>query len=412
MKVLHINTYQQGGAALCARRINKALVQAGEDSRMLFAVGQNSSGDKGWNIARKDDCWWLRIPVLRSLIWRFIHYMPFMMDAEKLQSQVDSANSNHLYLHIPLSQYKNLAHHPLIKWADIIHLHWVSGFVDYPTFFKEVRKPIVWTLHDKYPAVGLQHYSSDFYPIPDNLKTLDDYCREVKRKSLLKADNLHLVAISQMMLDICQNSDVLSGFPVTLIHNGIDTSVFKFYDKQEVRKEIGLIPNAKVFLFSAYDIHDPNKGLDRVVNALEEVDIPNKMLVCIGTSTKPTPDSTFPIILTGLLNNQDKISKYYSSADFFIQSSLEESFGQTIIEAMACGTPAISFPCGIASDLINENNGVVCGDFTVDALANGIKTAMSREYHPKTIREDVIHRFSYDKIAQQYIELYKKVLAQ
>lgn len=410
MKVLHINTYQQWGAALCARRINKALVQAGEDSRMLFAVGQNSSGDKGWNIARKDDCWWLRIPVLRSLIWRFIHYMPFMMDAEKLQSQVDSANSNHLYLHIPLSQYKNLAHHPLIKWADVIHLHWVSGFVDYPTFFKEVRKPIVWTLHDKYPAVGLQHYNSDFYPIPENLKALDEYCRQVKRKSLLKADNLHLVAISQMMLKVCRDSDVLCGFPVTLIHNGIDVRRFKLYDKQKGRIEIGLLPDAKIFLFSAYEIHDPNKGLNRVVNALEKIDIPNKMLVCIGMSTKPTPDATFPIILTGLLNNQDKISKYYSSADYFIQGSLEETFSQTPLESMACGTPVVSFPCSGANDLINENNGVVCEDFTVDALVNGIKTAMSREYHPKTIREDVIHRFSYDKIAQQYIELYKKVL--
>jgi len=410
MKVLHINTYQQWGAALCARRINKALVQAGENSRMLFAVGQNSSGDKGWNIARKDDCWWLRIPVLRSLIWRFIHYMPFMMDAEKLQSQVDSANSNHLYLHIPLSQYKNLAHHPLIKWADVIHLHWVSGFVDYPTFFKEVRKPIVWTLHDKYPAVGLQHYNSDFYPIPENLKALDEYCRQVKRKSLLKADNLHLVAISQMMLKVCRDSDVLCGFPVTLIHNGIDVSRFKLYDKQKGRIEIGLLPDAKIFLFSAYEIHDPNKGLNRVVNALEKIDIPNKMLVCIGMSTKPTPDATFPIILTGLLNNQDKISKYYSSADYFIQGSLEETFSQTPLESMACGTPVVSFPCSGANDLINENNGVVCEDFTVDALVNGIKTAMSREYHPKTIREDVIHRFSYDKIAQQYIELYKKVL--
>ena len=333
-----------------------------------------------------------------------------MMDAEKLQSQVDSANSNHLYLHIPLSQYKNLAHHPLIKWADVIHLHWVSGFVDYPTFFKEVKKPIIWTLHDKYPAVGLQHYNSDFYPIPENLKTLDEYCRQVKRKSLLKADNLHLVAISQMMLKVCRDSDVLCGFPVTLIHNGIDVSRFKLYDKQKGRIEIGLLPDAKIFLFSAYEIHDPNKGLNRVVNALEKIDIPNKMLVCIGMSTKPTPDATFPIILTGLLNNQDKISKYYSSADFFIQGSLEETFSQTPLESMACGTPVVSFPCSGANDLINENNGVVCEDFTVDALVNGIKTAMSREYHPKTIREDVIHRFSYDKIAQQYIELYKKVL--
>jgi glycosyltransferase involved in cell wall biosynthesis len=105
-------------------------------------------------------------------------------------------------------------------------------------------------------------------------------------------------------------------------------------------------------------------------------------------------------------------SPYYSAANYFVMPSFQEAFGQTPLEAMACGTPVVSFPCGIASDLINENNGIVCEDFTADALANGIKTAMSREYDPKIIREDVINRFSYDKIAQQYIELYKKVLAQ
>lgn len=410
MKILHINTAQQGGAALCARRIHEALVKAGEDSKMLFAEGSELPEGIEGAIAKKDECLWIKIPVLRSIIWRLIHYLPFLMNAEKLQEQVDEANSKHLYLHIPLSQYKNIAEHPLIRWADVIHLHWVSGFIDYPTFFKKVRKPIIWTLHDKHPAVGLQHYSSVFFPIPDKLKSLDDFCKKIKRESLVKAENLNIVAISKMMEGICQNSDVLRGFPITLIHNGIDASCFKLYVKQEVRKEIGLLPDAMIFLFSASDIHDSNKGLNRVVNALEKVDIPNKMLVCIGMSTKPTPDASFPILLTGLLNDQDKISKYYSSADFFIQASLEEAFGQTPLEAMACGTPVVSFPCGIASDLINENNGIVCEDFTADALANGIKTAMSREYDPKIIREDVINRFSYDKIAQQYLDLYKKIL--
>ena len=410
MKVLHINTVQDGGAAWCARRISKALVQNGVESRMLYALGNELPQNELGAIAQKDDCPWLNMPIVGGVIWRLIRIAPFLSNANKLQEQLDAVNKDHLYLHIPLSNYTNIANHPLIDWADIIHLHWVTGFVDYPTFFKKVNKPIVWTLHDKYPAVGLQHYSSEFFPIPNELKTLDDYCKRIKRESLLKAKNLNIVAISEMMLDICRNSEVLTGFPVTLIHNGIDPNSFEIHDRIQSRKELGLVLDATIFLFSGYNIHDSNKGLNRVIEAMEGCDIPNKMLVCIGLSNMPVPDASFPIILAGLLVSEAKISKYYSAADFFLQASYEETFSQTPLEAMSCGTPVISFPVSGAQDLINEENGVICDDFTIDALANGIKLAMTRGYSSDKIREDVINRFSYAKIAKQYIELYKSVL--
>lgn len=410
MKVLHINTGQQGGAAWCAIRINRALLQAGVESRMLFADGNTLPNDVEGAIAKVDRCCWRKIPIVAGLISCLLRHAPFIMNAEKLQAQVNTVNKDNLYLHIPLSNYKNIVHHPLVEWADIIHLHWVTGFIDYPTFFKNVKKPIVWTLHDKNPAVGLQHYSSVFFPVPKELKPLDDYCRRIKRDSLVKARSLNIVAISEMMVDICRNSEVLKGFPITLIHNGIDPEGFKMFDRQQSRKELGLISDAKVFLFSGYNIHDPNKGLLRVVEALEKCDIPNKMLVCIGMSNLPMPDAPFPIILTGLLTSQEKISKYYSAADIFLQSSFEETFSQTPLEAMACGTPVVALPFSGAHDLISQDNGIVCDDFTTEALAKGIMQAINRYYDREKIREDVINRFSYDKIVQQYIELYKTVL--
>ena len=60
--------------------------------------------------------------------------------------------------------------------------------------------------------------------------------------------------------------------------------------------------------------------------------------------------------------------------------------------------------------MINKDNGVVCSDFTVEALVEGMKLAMSRTYYPERIREDVINRFSYDKIAKQYLDLYYSIL--
>ena len=410
MKVLHINSAQTGGAAWCAIRINKALVKSGIDSRMLFAEGKEMPEGVQGTIAERDNIIWNRNRILKKIRNQLAKFS-WYMDTEKMQKQLNVANRQHLYLHQPLSNYKNIVHHPLVEWADIIHLHWVPDFVDYPTFFNEMRKPIVWTLHDKYPTVGVMHYSSRFYPVPDELKSLDLKCREIKRHGVSKARSLNLVAISELMVEECKNSKVLGGFPVTLIHNGVDTTVFQPYKKQDCRKELGLIADAKIFLFSSFGINDSNKGLDRVIGALEEVDVQNKMLVCIGNIPfNFSPDASFPIIVTGGLNNQTKIAKYYSAADYFLQSSYEESFGQTVLESMACGTPVVSTPCGIAPDLIRPFNGVICDGYDANALAAGIREAMKKEYDPFTIRQHIINNYQYDIIAKQYISLYESIL--
>ena len=412
MKVLHINTGQAGGAALCAIRINKALVQEGIDSRMLFAEGNTMpEGVKG-AIASQDRVIWNDCSVLQMIKNLLARFGWLIVDMERMKAKLNKENTKHLYLHQPLSNYKSIAHHPLVEWADIIHLHWVSDFIDYPTFFKEVKKPIVWTLHDKYPAMGVQHYCSEFFPVPDELQEIDYQCRKIKRKGVLEARNLSIVAISEMMVDVCNDSEVLKGFPITVIHNGIDASVFYPYNKQESRKELGLISDARIFLFSSYGISDPNKGLDRIIEALEKIDVTNKLLVCIGNIPfgYSVPEASFPIILTGGLNNQSKIAKYYSAADFFLQCSYEESFGQTVLEAMACGTPVISTLCGIAPDLIRSFNGVLCDDYDSDAIAAGINEALNNQYDANEIRQYIIDNYLYDKIAKQYNELYTRIL--
>jgi glycosyltransferase involved in cell wall biosynthesis len=123
------------------------------------------------------------------------------------------------------------------------------------------------------------------------------------------------------------------------------------------------------------------------------------------------PESSLEIRCEGFVGNNRLQSLYYSAADYFVMPSYQEAFAQTSIEAMACGTPVVSFPCSGVHDLINKENGVICEDFTVDALVKGIKLAMSRNYDRKAIREDVINRFSYNKIAKQYLELYETILS-
>ena len=410
MRVLHINTLRDGGAAWCVFRLSKALAREGVESRVLIAEGEAMPEGVEGDIAVRDRNIWNTNRYLRSIRKRLKRMGWWPMDAETMEERLTRLNTARICRHQPLSQYKNIAHHPLVEWADVIHLHWVAGFVDYPTFFEEVRKPVVWTLHDKYPAEGVQHYSSDYFPVPEEMRDLDSLCRRIKRRGVEKAFNLNLVAISGTMLDVCRQSDVLRGFPVTLIHNGVDVDVYHPSDKQAARRELGLDPEARIFLFSSYNIHDRNKGLDRLVRALEQTEIPNKTLVCVGMFfDELIPESSFPIVLTGLLTSQSKMASHYAAADYFVQCSYEESFGQTVIEAMSCGTPVVSTPCGISPELIRPSNGVICKGYDSDAIAAGITEALKHRYDSEEIRQYISAHYSYDLIAKQYIEQYRKV---
>ena len=410
MKVLHINTYQQGGAALCAIRICKALSNEGIESRILFANGSSLPEGIEGAIATRDNIIWNRNLFMRAIKKFFKLFGIWIVDVEKANYQLKKANTSGLYVHQPLSSYKDITNHPLIEWADIIHLHWVADFIDYPTFFKKVKKPIVWTLHDKYPALGIMHYCSRFFPIPNELKNIDAYCRKIKRESVSNTKSLNIVAISELMIDICNNSDVIGGFPVTLIHNGVDTAIFQVIKKEDAKKMAKLPEDTIIYLFSSIYMDDSNKGFDRAIAALEKVDIPNKMLVCLG-GEKDSYKSTcsFPVIITGVIKDSSQLAIYYSAADYFLQCSYEETFAQTPLEAMACGTPVISTPCSGTKDIIRPFNGIICKDYNSDAIAEGIKEALGKPYKSNEISQFVIDNFNYRKIANQYIELYKKI---
>ena len=313
------------------------------------------------------------------------------------------------YFSSPITLYNNIAEHPWIKEADIIHMQWVGGFLDYESFFKKVHKPIVWTIHDENPGLGGFHYSSWKAAAPDSFKKLDDEFMEIKRKAYNNAKSMTLVAISTMMADYFKNNELLKDFPVKIIHNGIDGDAFTPINKGIAREALAIEKDELVFLFAANYIHEDRKGLKELIEALEKMNHSNTTLICLG-KYKNMPKASFKIRCEGFVSNSRLQSLYYSAADYFVMPSFQEAFAQTPMEAMACGTPVIAFPCSGAKDLINYENGVVCEDFTVDALKDGITTALKHNYNSDEIRQDLLNRFSYDIIAKQYIELYKSLI--
>ncbi|MCS7086008.1 MAG: glycosyltransferase [Bacteroidia bacterium] len=133
MKIVHVTAYAGGGAGISARRLSDALNAIGIDSR-LFTLDDLLSTQNFWQKARRSVCYRL---------WRSRY------DGHVLTPQTE------IFTH-PYALYDVV---PFLREADVVHLHWVARFVDYPTFFRHIGKPIVWTLHDMNPFTGGCHYS-------------------------------------------------------------------------------------------------------------------------------------------------------------------------------------------------------------------------------------------------------------
>ncbi len=404
MKVVHICTSLEGGAGICARRIVSATRSLGVDARVLVAKGNKQDyvdvikpiypWSKVWPIQK--------IQVLMNILGKW----PKTVVLKKRISK--ELRNNQGTFTSPITDYTNIASHPWVQEADIVHLHWIGNFVDYKSFFKNVKKPIVWTIHDENPGLGGFHYTLWKDKATDNLRRLDDEFCGLKKQAYNSINSMTLVAISTMMKEFFSSNKLLSRFPSVIIHNGIFADDFTPISADCARQALSINNKRKVFLFISQDIHEDRKGLKALIDALEIINYPNTLLICLG-KFKSIPNVSFEIRCEGFVGNNRLQSLYYSAADFYAMPSYQEAFAQTPMEAMACGTPVVAFPCSGASDLINQENGVVCDDFTVEALVIGIKLAMSRSYSRDTIRKNLINRFSYDKIAKEYIELYKKV---
>lgn len=407
MKVVHITKLPDGGASWCAMRISYALQLQGIDSKMLLMQGKGkenvSIAEADWSYRNhKNIGFRLLAKILRLLLRPRFEYL--------IRKRKQAAKIHNTFFTSPVTGYTNLSKHPFVREADIVHLHWISDFVDFPTFFKHVNKPIIWTAHDENPGLGGFHYELHKKDSSEEYLKLDLLYQDIKYKALLNGNRPYLVAISSYMKSFFEKSKILKDCPVRLIHNGVDCNAFTYIAKDESRISLGLPLEKTIFLFSSYQIEDKRKGLSMLIPALEALHDTSIVLICLG-NYMVVPDAEYiEVRCPGIIKGSENLSKYYSAADYFMLPSFQEAFAQTPLESLACGTPVIAFPCSGIPDLMNTTIGVICSDFTVEALIQGIKIAMATKYDRNAIRKDVVSRFSYDIISKQYIDLYNHLL--
>ncbi|MDR0185623.1 glycosyltransferase [Prevotella brunnea] len=392
MKIVHISMADFNGAGLCAYRICKAQRALGMDSRMVVLKKKH-----------KDDF----IETCGEMTY-FLHSV--LRKIKKLSGIHDDLNAcrelgkihNAVYT-LPISPI-DLTKVKTIREADIIHLHWVGGFLDYRTFFEAFkRKVIVVTMHDENLLYGLANIEKQW--LPDN--PLEQKYYRLKYKEIQKVDRFGAVFLSRMGFRLYGEHEMLAKAKKRIIYNMVDNAKFRPFPKSEARRRLGLSENDKLFAFCACNINERRKGLAELSEALLHIN-PDYKVLAIGKNRGEIKWANVKEL--GRISEPEEMSRVFSAADYFCMPSFKENFAQAPLEAMACGLPVIAFPCSGMEELITEENGVRCDDFTVEALENGIRKAMTTQYDGTAIRKDMMERFSPEKIAGEYINFYEEII--
>ena len=409
MKILHLSTSDlDGGAARSAYRIHKGLLNLDIDSSML--VRAKASRDKK---VLPQTHWLTKLgPLLNN--WPLKAYPNREHNLFSSQWFLDA---------ISASVTKNN--------PSIVNLHWVcNGYLQIETL-KRLNCPLVWTLQDMWPMTGGCHYiqTCDRYQKScGNCPQLhsnreNDLSREIwkRKQQAWKNLNLTIVCPSSWMAECARSSSLFQNLRVETIPFGLDIETYRPHNKAAARQILNLPQDKKIIVFGALAAtSDKRKGFDLLVEALQKLSkagLAGDIEVAVfGSSAPEKPvDLGFKVHYLGHLNDDLSLSLIYSIGDIMIVPSLQESFGQTASEAIACGTPVAAFNATGLKDIVDhEKTGYLAEPYSSDDLAKGISWVLADgDRHQKlchNAREKAVQEFSMALQAKRYITLYKEIL--
>jgi glycosyltransferase involved in cell wall biosynthesis len=395
MKVTHFSTFARGGAGIACRRLHESLLAFGVDSRAVFRdldgyrVGGQAHPIKPRFMARI-----FRFPFKRWLI----------------KPRVIQNNSSRMEIFTsPLSNFR-VHQMKEFKSADIVHLHWIGDFLDYPTLFRQAKR-YIWTVHDLNPFLGGLHYPIDQDRVSSDLLQIELRLRSFKH-SILKRTEIHYVFPSRWILEQAkQLAPWLLSERIHLIHNCISANEFKYIDRFRARELLALPKQEKILLFISENVGNYRKGFDVLCGALDREFLAKNSLTAMAIGAKAEGVDSH-IQMLGKIDSPSELALYYAAADVFVLPSRQDNLPNVMLEALAVGCPVVAFDTGGMSEVINEQNGVRFASFDVADLRAAIVKAMSQNYDRKSISIAALDTFRSEVIARKYSRLYRSLIDQ
>lgn len=314
------------------------------------------------------------------------------------------------------------------KWnLDVIHLQNIHGFVLQVeilfAYLKEAGKPVVWTLHDCWPYTG--HCAFYDYTACEGWKTGCRACREYqrtypyalfrnhtiqnyerKRTAFTGVADLTIVTPSRWLAGEVKQS-FLKEYPVQVIPNGIDRKCFRPV-KSLLRQRLGL--EGRFVILGVANVWERRKGLEYFVKLSGRLSEEYKVIL-IGLSKKQIKSLPENIIGLERTSSAEELAEYYSMADVFVNATLEDNFPTTNLEALACGTPVITFNTGGSPESVDESCGQVVPKGDTEALIKAIRQEREAPRQSESCLKRAERYEKYDRF-REYVELYHRLAGQ
>jgi glycosyltransferase involved in cell wall biosynthesis len=403
LKVVHINTFDTGGAAIAMIALHKGLKDLGINSRILTRYKWSDEDD----ITKFH---WEPPPFSTRLIRKLSGWKPCDV---KNSMELKNYSFQHDAFTFPETDL-DITDQKLINEADLIHLHWVADFIDYPTFFKKVNKPVIWTLHDKGPAMGGFHLLTDYERNLDNpVMKLENRLRVIKKKSLDSFNQLNIVAPSKQLLNFASSGELLGRFHFDRIYNGIKPDDFRTFNRSFSREILGLPHNKIIFLILGKSFHAFHKGFDLVEPVFKYFEIKDEIHFLIIGRKNIAADQFRNVTNIASINGIYELNIAYNACNATLIPSREENLPNTMLESMMCGVPVISFPVGGMLDVIDPAlNGVISEESSSSSMIRAIELFIDRSnsFNSESIRQFAMDHFDLRKQSVKYLELYRKVI--
>jgi glycosyltransferase involved in cell wall biosynthesis len=336
------------------------------------------------------------------------------------------------YLFYPSSYL--LSRHRWFLEADVIQLYNTHGgyFSHTALVHLSQQRPVVWRLSDMWPLTGHCAYAYEC----ERWKTGCGACPQLAgppsrlardttkllwriKKGIYKRSSLTIVSPSAWLADLTKESPLLGHFPVHVIPNGLDTSVFRPIPRTLARQVLGLDPNMPVILFSAYAVSDQRKGGSLLIAALErllQTELAEVTLVTMGIGAEDLNlPRGFPQKHLGLIQDDRLMAVVYSAADIFVFPTLAENLPNAVLESMACGVPTVAFRVGGIPEAVRHmETGYLTTYKDVEDLACGLRLLLTdyelRSKLGRRCREVVEQEYSLELQAQRYIHLFQSLV--
>ena len=303
---------------------------------------------------------------------------------------------------------------------DIIHLHNIHGYyLNYKILFGYLNTTnikIVMTLHDcwlftghcvHFVTVNCMRWKTGCFACPLRYagykKSLID--RSAKNYVLKKAyiagnRNLTLVPVSNWLGRLLKES-FYKQHDIKVIQNGVDVNVFRPFQPSYC---------SQFRIIGVSNVWSKDKGLYDIFELRKYLDINQYRITLVGLSKGQIEN--LPAGISGIerANNQGELAHLYANADVLINPTYADTFPTVNLEALACGTPVVTYKTGGSPESLSVDTGVILEQGDVKGMAHAIEKMRNRPLSSKKCRDRILQMFNKDVRFQGYKELFERLL--